>query len=172
MVGCLIMGNWKIFKKSLIMATRIKRRFILAVIFYCILSWWVAFTIQLGDTFLVTMGIIGGLVIATVYGFILTQFRKTQIATLKCIGWGNRNILILLIGEIFFVSTLGYVLTLEIDIHILGISTYLSDILTDFVFSGTALGIALLVVIVAQIPGIILAYWKSLSVRPIVALKS
>lgn len=166
------MGNFRILKKSLVMSTRVRKRFILAVLFYCILSWWVAFTIQLGDTFLVTLGIIGGLIIATVYGFIISQFRRGQIATLKCIGWGNSNILILLIGEILFVSLLGYVLTLEIDIHILGISTYLEDILLQFVFSGQALGVALLVVILAQIPGIIIAYWRTLKVRPIVALKA
>ncbi|MHA1754825.1 MAG: FtsX-like permease family protein [Candidatus Odinarchaeia archaeon] len=166
------MSNWRILKKSLIMATRVRRRFILAVIFYCILSWWVAFTIQLGDTFLVTIGLLAGLVIATVYGFFLSQFRKNQIATLKCIGWGNTNILVLLIGEILFVSILGYVLTLEIDIHILGISNYFGNILSEFVFSGFSLIISLFVVIIAQIPGIILAYWKTLRVRPIVALKA
>ncbi|MEM2109033.1 MAG: FtsX-like permease family protein [Candidatus Odinarchaeota archaeon] len=166
------MGNFRILKKSLLMSTRVKKRFVLAVLFYCILSWWVAFTIQLGNSLLVVLGILGGLIIATVYGFILSQFRKGQIATLKCIGWGNSNILLLLIGEILFVSLLGYILTLEIDIHILGVSTYFEDILRQFVFSGPALAIALLVVIGAQVPGIILAYWRTLKVRPIVALKA
>ncbi|MHA1409422.1 MAG: FtsX-like permease family protein [Candidatus Odinarchaeia archaeon] len=166
------MGNSRIFRKSMVMATRNRKRFILAILFYTVLSWWVAFTIQLGDAFLMFMGILGGLIVATVYGFFLSQFRKTQIATLKCIGWGNKNILVLLIGEIFFVSMLGYIITIEIDIHILGISTYLGGIPTEFIFSAAALGVALLVVILAQIPGIILAYWKSLSVRPIVALKA
>lgn len=163
----------RIFKKSMIMATRNKKRFLAAVFLYCALSWWVSFSIDQGDLILTSMGIVGGLIIATVYGYILTQFRKLQIATLKCIGWDNKSIQILMVGEIVFVSLLGYLVTLELDIHILGIASYLPFTgFQEFVFSGFSLLLALIIVIIAQIPAIILAYRRTLTVRPIVALKA
>ncbi|MHA1237667.1 MAG: hypothetical protein ACTSSJ_00235 [Candidatus Odinarchaeia archaeon] len=167
------MGTMRILKKSFIMATRSRKRFISAIFLYCALSWWVAFSLERGEVILATMGVVGGLIIATVYGYILSQFRRIQIATLKCIGWDNVSIQVLMIGEILLVSLLGYVLTLEIDIHLLGIASYLPFTgFEGFIFSGLSLALSLLVVIVAQIPAIIVAYRKTLKVRPMVALKA
>ncbi|MFX1485872.1 MAG: FtsX-like permease family protein [Promethearchaeota archaeon] len=169
------MGNLRIFRKALTMTTRSKRRFFSAIGIYCVLSWWVAISIHLGETVLAIMGILGGLIVAVLYGFVLTQFRKTQIATLKCIGWGNDNIRLLMIGELLLVSLLGFIITLEIDIHILGLSWYVGvapGIITQFVFSGLSLALTFVIVIFAQMPGIIIAHWRTLQVRPMVALKA
>ncbi|MFX0097479.1 MAG: FtsX-like permease family protein [Candidatus Hodarchaeota archaeon] len=168
------MGNLRIFRKALTMTTRSKRRFFSAIGIYCVLSWWVAFSIHLGEAVLATMGILGGLMVAVLYGFVLSQFRKTQIATLKCIGWGNDNIRLLMIGELLLVSLLGFVITLEIDIHILGLTWYIVPTATqsEFVFSGLSLALTFMIVIVAQLPGIVIAHWRTLQVRPMVALKA
>ena len=166
------MGNLRIFKKALWMTTRSKRRFFSAIGIYCVLSWWVAISIHLGEAVLAVMGVLGGLIVAVLYGFVLSQFRKTQIATLKCIGWGNDNIRLLMIGELLLVSLLGFVITLEIDVHILGLSWYVGMDPAQFVFSGLSLALTFIIVIVAQLPGIIIAHWRTLQVRPMVALKA
>ncbi len=50
------------------------------------------------------------LLITMIYAFILVSFRKTDIATLRAIGWGSKHIFSLALGEFILTILLGYFL--------------------------------------------------------------
>jgi ABC-type antimicrobial peptide transport system permease subunit len=120
--------------------------------------------------------------VATLYGFLLTTFRKTEIATLKCIGWSNGNLRILIVGEILLVSVSAFLLFIEVGIHVSGLSYYVSGdpfkpfpfvppVVQSILLARNQLLVAFIVVVLAQIPGILLANWRILAVKPMEALR-
>jgi predicted lysophospholipase L1 biosynthesis ABC-type transport system permease subunit len=142
----------------------------------------VTYLLLTGETASIFIAVLGGLIVATLYGFLLTSFRKTEIATLKCIGWANSNIRILIIGEILLVSLLAFFVFIEIGIHVTGLAFYLSgDPFSPLFFVPGAVQQVLLarnqlvltffVVVLAQIPGILLANYRILAVKPMEALR-
>ena len=90
--------------KSFRLAWRAQRRFWAFIVVYFILVGMVAYLLIPFTAISALIAILGGLVVATIYGFLLTTFRKTEIATLKCIGWSNNNIRLLIVGEILLIS--------------------------------------------------------------------
>jgi ABC-type antimicrobial peptide transport system permease subunit len=128
------------------------------------------------------VAVLGGLIVATLYGFLLTTFRKTEIATLKCIGWSNGNIRVLITGEILLISCLAFLLFVEIGIHLAGLSFYFTGDATGTLFFVPAwirpifearnlLLWTFLLVVLAQLPGILLANYRILAVKPMEALR-
>ena len=171
------------------LSIRSKYRFISFVVVYSALAWLIAvplrnvtfadmaspsfYSLQDPTSIRLIITVITAIIIAMLYGFLLSFFRKMEIATLKCIGWGNTHVRTLIIGEILFVSTVGYLLLLELDIHILGINQYVPYVnVSSLIFGGDALLLTLIIIVFCQIPGVLVANYRILKVRPIVALKA
>ena len=176
----------KIWFQGIKLAVRSRIRFITFVAVYCALAWLIAinlnavgsispspggFTepqIRLGST------LIASAIVSTLYGFLISTFRKRDIAVLKCIGWGNNNVRTLLISEILFVAVIGFVLLVEMDIHLLGINEYLSFLVdvNTLILTSNTLVLTFTILVLFQIPGVIIAYWRVLKVRPMEALRA
>lgn len=175
-------GLRRILFKSFRLAWRAQRRFWVFIAVYFILVGMVAYLLLSGDPVSTLMAIVGGLIVATLYGFLLTTFRKTEIATLKCIGWSNGNIRLLITGEILLISCLAFFLFVEVGIHLAGLSFYFTGSATGQLFFVPAwirplfeardlLFWTFLLVVVLQLPGILLANYRILSVKPMEALR-
>lgn len=157
------------------MAFRSTRRVISFMIIYSILTFTTAYSLEKGDPQMQLITILGGFLVATTYGVLLSQFRKKDVAILKCISWGNSHIIILLVGEIIVVSLMAFILTMEIIIHILGISFYfpqLAGLANDLVFNGDTLLMTFLLVVVFQVPGVFIANFRTTHISPMSALRN
>ncbi len=130
-----------------------------------------ALGLESDSLFTVLVAALGGVAVATVYGFLLTSFRKKEIATLKCIGWSNNDIRKLVMGEIFTITFLAFIFLLEGLIHVVGFDAYLASG-SDSPITPINLLLSVLFVGGFQIPGIMISNLRLLKVRPMVALKT
>ncbi|MBN2157389.1 MAG: FtsX-like permease family protein [Candidatus Lokiarchaeota archaeon] len=110
------------------------------------------------------------------YAWIITNYRRTEIATLKCIGYTNNNVRVIIVGELIWVTMFSFLIVFELLIHVVAFSAYFyytADRLSDFSpfirFGPLLITIALF--LVAQIGGILIAYRRVLRLRPIIALR-
>lgn len=178
----MVQAGLRILTKSFRLAWRAQKRFWAFIVVYLVLIYMVTYLLLTGGTLQITIAILGGLIVATMYGFLLTTFRKTEIATLKCIGWSNGNLRVLIVGEILMVSVLAFLLFIEIGIHVTGLAYYLTGSSQSLLFfvppaiqqvliARDYLLVSLVVVVFAQIPGILLANYRILAVKPMEALR-
>jgi len=173
----ILLTSWKVSLRS-------RRRLISFVVIYSILAIWISVVLRrwawtnpmfLYDAIFV---LITGAIVATVYGFIVSHFRQKDIATLKCLGWNNNEIKWFIAGELVFVTVISFIGTLEIFFEIVGVLYYFLgnsvvnlDIVRFIIFPPHVLIVSFITILIAQIPGIMIATWRVLSVRPIVALR-
>ena len=119
------------------------------------------------DMMLITAAFLGGALAASMYAFLITRFRRIEIATLKAIGYTNRNVWIMALGEILLASFAGFILGL------LGISVYLGLTgETVVIFSRTTLLTAFLIVVLIQVPAFIWSNKRTLKIPPAEALRT
>jgi predicted lysophospholipase L1 biosynthesis ABC-type transport system permease subunit len=172
----------RILFKSFRLAWRAQKRFWAFIAVYGFLIGMVTYLLLSSNAASILIAVLGGIVVATLYGFLLTTFRKTEIATMKCIGWSNNNIRILIVGEILLISTLAFILFVEIGIHLAGVAFYLTGSATSSVFSippaiqqifiaRDKLLLSFIIIVFAQLPGILLANYRILAVKPMEALR-
>lgn len=121
----------------------------------------------IADMMLITVAFLGGALVASMYAFLITRFRKIEIATLKAIGYTNRNVWIMTLGEILLASIAGFILGL------LGIAVYLGVTgETVVIFSSITLLTAFLIVVLIQVPAFILSNKRTLRIPPAEALRT
>ena len=168
--------------KSFRLAWRAQRRFWAFIVIYFILVGMVAYLLIPLSAISWLIAILGGVVVATIYGFLLTTFRKTEIATLKCIGWSNNNIRTLIVGEILLISCLAYLLFIEVGIHLAGLAYYFTasatgslpfvpSFIQGIFVARQVLPWTFVIVVLVQLPGILLANYRILAVKPMMALR-
>ena len=121
----------------------------------------------IADMMLITVALLGGALAASMYAFLITRFRRIEIATLKAIGYTNRNVWTMTLGEILLASIAGFILGL------LGIAVYLGVTgETVVIFSRTTLLTAFLIVVLIQVPAFILSNKRTLRIPPAEALRT
>ena len=110
-------------------------------------------------------GIVGTILVSTLYSYIITRFRRREVAVLKAMGYSKTDVRIVILSEILVVAITGFVLGL------LAIQGYL--VLTkqgswvfNILLSQTAF-LSFIAVVLATIPGFLLISYRILSVRPI-----
>ncbi|MGQ4913702.1 MAG: hypothetical protein ACP6IU_03015 [Candidatus Asgardarchaeia archaeon] len=176
--------KWRILKTSWLVSLRSKKRLISFVIIYGILITWMSITLEKwrweSIEFIMEAGfvLLAGSIVAILYGFILSYFRQIEVATLKCLGWDNNDIRTFIIGEIIFVTLLGFLGILEISFHFVGVLFYFlgpsiasMPIVQFVIFPVNVLILSFATIMLAQVPGILLATWKILTVSPMIALR-
>jgi predicted lysophospholipase L1 biosynthesis ABC-type transport system permease subunit len=172
----------RIFQKSATLAVRARTRFIVFMIIYTVLVFWLAYNIEdifFGggqvtnrEWYLFGIAVFASIVLAILYAWILINYRKKEIATLKCIGWTNGDIRTLIVGEIIWVSLLSVLIVAEILIHYAALMTYIYEgTYTQPLLKILSVGSTILLFFFVQIVGILLMYRKILKLRPIVALR-
>ena len=183
----------RLWSKSIKLAMRSRRRFIAFTLMYTVLMIWMTYNFQLfmyensEDVLLLLVSIASTLVLSILYAWIVINYRKNEIATLKCIGYKNSNIRTIIIGELTWVTFIAFMIMAETLIHITAGATYFyqQQILktppmisaADYATKTTPiLNIwpvlaTLAMFLTSQILGIIVMYSKILKLRPIVALR-
>lgn len=117
------------------------------------------------------VGAVGGLIVATLYAYLITRFRRREVAILKAIGFNARNVRITLLAEILTVAFLGFAaatLVIESYIRFTAGSEYIASL---FTMPYTTILISGSVVVLTCIPGFLLISWRILAVRPIEIFK-
>ncbi len=162
------------------MVLREKKQFIVFCLMYTFLIFWTSYSIELviktpslglaSTSFFMALGV--GIFLSLLYAWLIVRRNSKTIATLKCIGWTNKDINSLISGFILFTTFMGFFIIVEVLFHYAAFFVYINPT------SPTVPLVNLLPVFVTftiflffQILAILLANRKILKVRPIIALK-
>ena len=169
------------WRKAILLSLREKRVFVVFTLIYTTLIFLTSFFIHLGidGTFgelawnfvLIFFGT--SLFLSLLYAWILVSRKRRVWATFKCIGYTNKNILVLVSGMIFFTTLVGFFIVIEVLFHYAAIVAYINPTaVEDMILVGLVpVVVTSGIFIFVQILAFILAYRKVLKVRPIIALK-
>ena len=171
------------WRKAVLLSLREKRIFTVFALIYTILIFLTSLFIelgiggQLGDsaTFFVLIFFSTSLVLSLLYAWILVSRRRRVWATLKCIGYTNKNVIALVSGIILFTTLIGFFIVVEVLFHYAAAVAYLNSANINFdipILIGLVPVIATSgMFIFVQLIALIVVYRKVLKVRPIIALK-
>jgi hypothetical protein len=171
------------WRKAILLSLREKKIFTVFTLIYTILIFLTSLFIDLGlkgdlgnlAWYFVIIFFVTSLFLSLLYAWILVSRKRRVWATFKCIGYTNRNILVLVSGMIFFTTLIGFFVVIEVLFHFAAGIAYLKQANINF---GLTILVDLIPVITTsaifigvQIIAFIVAYRKVLKVRPIIALK-
>ena len=175
---------FRLWKKAVLMTLREKKTFTVFTLIYTSLIFLTSLFMQLAFTgglggaagyfVLIFFGV--SLLLSLLYAWIIVARNRKTWATLKCIGYTNKNINSLVTGKIFFTTFVGFIIVIEVLFHYTAGVGYLNQI-PSLVIQPLVLIDLLPVVftfvlfLFAQVLAIILANRKIYKVRPIIALK-
>lgn len=112
-----------------------------------------------------TFGILGTFMVSTLYSYLITRFRRREVAVLKAMGYNKWSVRIVVLSEILVVAVTGFLIgLLAIQAYIYFSST--SSYVYYIIFSPTAL-LSFLAVVLSCVPGFLLITTRILGVRPI-----
>lgn len=170
--------NFRILFKSMKFAFRAKKRVIPFMIVYAILF------------IVVSDGLISpeylwyflmAFIVSTFYAIIISQSRRRDMSVFKCIGWQNNDVMLLVIGEVMLVTIASFLIMLQISFEVIGIVTYFSidvgsgtffQAVHDFVvIEAVPLFTTFFIILGLQIPGLLIAQRRAMSVPPMKALR-
>ena len=172
------------WRKAILLSLREKKIFTIFTLIYTILIFLtslfleLAFSGDLGGTAAYFVVIFFGtsLILSLLYAWIVVSRKRRVWATFKCIGYTNKNIMVLVSGMILFTTVMGFFIVIEVLFHYTAAMAYLhsENILSDLPLILIGLIPVILtscIFIFVQLLAFILAYRKVLKVRPIIALK-
>ncbi|MFX1254538.1 MAG: ABC transporter permease [Promethearchaeota archaeon] len=116
------------------------------------------------DLLMFGFGIFGSLVVATLYAYLISRFRRREIAILKALGYKANHVRMGLLAEILTVAGLGYAIAAGGIVFVL---TQLTTVVFEKGVQPLSLVVALGSVVLLTVPGMLLASRRVLSVRPI-----
>ncbi|MFX1307076.1 MAG: FtsX-like permease family protein [Promethearchaeota archaeon] len=175
---------FRMWRKAILLSLREKKIFTVFTLIYTILIfltsffWELAFSGAIGEAATYFLAIFFGtsLFLSLLYAWILVSRKRRVWATFKCIGYTNKNIMVLVSGMILFTTLVGFIVVIEVLFHYTAALAYLHS--ADFLLGLNSILVGLLPVIitsalfiVVQLVAFILAYRKVLKVRPIIALR-
>ena len=173
---------FRLFRKSILMVLREKKQFTVFCLMYTILIFWTSYSIELvmkqpgesfaSASFFIALGV--GIFLSLLYSWIIVRRNSKTIATLKCIGWTNRDLNSLISGFILFTTIMGFFIVIEVLFHYAAIVAYLQaapNIAAIPLVSLLPVFATFVIFLSFQIIAILVANRKVLKVRPIIALK-
>ncbi|MBS3793882.1 MAG: hypothetical protein KGY80_03250 [Candidatus Thorarchaeota archaeon] len=173
--------NLGILVKSMKLAFRSKKRVFSFIVIYAILFVLVAKGIQSSTGTLLEMFLwpLTALVVATVYAILISQFRKRDVSILKCVGWTNHDVMLLVVGEVVVVSIAAFFLVFQASVEVLGLVAYfegldtgLLQMLVDLIaVEWWPMVVTLIYIVVLQLPGVGLAHYRMMKIPPMQALR-
>ena len=118
-------------------------------------------------------------IVSTLYALLIAQFRKRDIAILKCVSWGNSEVMLLLVGEVILVSLAAFLLILQLSIEILGVATYfyiqdtalIVQLQSMIALEPGALFTSMFWVVIMQVIGLLIAQARAGMIPPMQALR-
>jgi len=170
---------FRLFKKSVMMVLREKKQFTVFCLMYTILIFWTSYSIELviepglglaSTSFFMALAI--GIFLSLLYSWIIVRRNSKTIATLKCIGWTNKDINSLISGFILFTTFIGFFIVIEVLFHYAAFFAYIDPKTPTIPLVGLLpVFVTFIIFLLFQIMAILLANRKILKVRPIIALK-
>ena len=171
---------FRLFKKSVMMVLREKKQFTVFCLMYTILIFWTSYSIELvintpglglaSTSFFMALAI--GIFLSLLYSWIIVRRNSKTIATLKCIGWTNKDINSLISGFILFTTFIGFFIVIEVLFHYAAFFAYIDPTTpTVPLVSLLPVFVTFIIFLLFQIMAILLANRKVLKVRPIIALR-
>ncbi|MFW9907085.1 MAG: hypothetical protein ACFFEF_00810 [Candidatus Thorarchaeota archaeon] len=147
------------------------------MIIYAVLYIYVAR--GLSQTSMAVTSLLMAFIVSTIYAILIAQFRRRDIAILKCVSWSNSEILLLLIGEVVLVSFSSFLIVFQVSVEILGLMAYFGDFGSSLLQSIHAMiavdagpmATTLFYIVILQIPGLVLAQLRAMSIPPMRALR-
>ncbi len=171
------------WKKAILLSLREKKIFTVFALIYTILIFLSSLFIELGiggqlgesALFFILIFFTTSLILSLLYAWILVSRRRRVWATFKCIGYTNKNIIILVSGIILFTTLMGFFIVIEVLFHYAAIVAYLNSAEINLDIK-ILIGLVPVIVtsgmfIFVQLIALIVVYRKVLKVRPIIALK-
>lgn len=125
----------RLWKKAVKMSLRERKTFIVFVLMYTILIFLTSFSLEMANSleaqtkgfgnmmFLVALG--ASIFLTLLYAWLIVRRNRVILATLKCIGWSSGNVTSLILGQIFFTTLTGLILTIESLFHYMAIVGYI-----------------------------------------------
>ena len=126
-------------------------------------------------------GIFGTFMVSTLYSYLITRFRRREVAVLKAMGYNSWDVRIVVLCEVLVVAITGYIIGVLLIqgflwnplgrllgqqggyyYQFINFSTY-----PPFIIPSTTVVLSLLAVVISCIPGFFLITIRILSVRPI-----
>ncbi|MFO8020592.1 MAG: FtsX-like permease family protein [Promethearchaeia archaeon] len=181
----------RLYKKGVLMSLRNTKSFVIFTLMYTILIFWTSYSIELimgangGNAFGITSFLISlgaSIFLSLLYAWLIVRRNRRTWATLKCIGYTNKNINSLAASNIIFTTLMGFIIVLEILFHYAAILGYLQAAeanvsnATYFVKDLPLISLSPVIAtcimfLIVQILAIVVASQKIKQVRPIIALK-
>lgn len=166
--------TFRVLLKSLRLAIRTGKRFLIFVVIYAILLWFTADNLDRlidGGEFWPIFVFVGAVAImALFYGILISNYRKMQVATLRCLGWTSADIKWLFIGELMLVCVVAALIDLELIVHYIGIGAYYTGTAPP-IYRSIAFLTAFGIIMGVQVLGVFVAWRRMLKVRPMEALR-
>lgn len=162
------------------MVLREKKQFTVFCLMYTILIFWTSYSIELviktpglglaSTSFFMALAI--GIFLSLLYSWIIVRRNSRTIATLKCIGWTNKDINSLISGFILFTTFVGFFIVIEVLFHYAAFFAYIDPTTpTVPLVSLLPVFVTFTIFLFFQLSAILLANRKILKVRPIIALR-
>jgi len=110
-------------------------------------------------------GLFGTFMVSTLYSYLITRFRRREVAVLKAMGYSKWNVRTVVLTEILVVAVTGFI----IGLLAIQLSIYLGRVGSWFywiIMSPTAF-FSFLAVVISCVPGFIIITTRTLAVRPI-----
>jgi ABC-type antimicrobial peptide transport system permease subunit len=110
-------------------------------------------------------GIFGTFMVSTLYSYLITRFRRREVAVLKAMGYSKWSVRTVVLSEILVVAITGFFIGLigiQAFIYFSSAGSYVFYI----IFSPTAF-LSFLAVVLSSVPGFLLITTRILGVRPI-----
>jgi len=116
-------------------------------------------------------GIFGTFMVSTLYSYLITRFRRREVAVLKAMGYGKWDVRIVVLAEILVVSISGFLIgLLAIQLYVWNPASRDSAYFYLIAFSPTAFW-SFIAVVLSCVPGFFIITFRTLSVRPIEIFK-
>ncbi len=173
--------NFRVLLKSMKFAFRAKKRVFTFMVIYAILLLIVGNELEAaGSNFAAAIPWLGvAFIVSTLYALLIAQFRRRDIAILKCVSWGNSEIMLLLVGEVILVAFAAFLLIFQLSVEILGIATYfyiqntpmIIQLQSMIALEPNALFTSMFWVVIMQVFGLLIAQARAGMIPPMRALR-
>lgn len=174
---------FRLWQKGVLMMLREKKMFVVFTLIYTILIFLTSLFLELTLTSSSTNSIAfvfiffgTSLLLSILYALLLVSRNRRNWATLKCIGYTNKDVNALIRGIILFTMILAFIVVIEILFHYTAIMAYLAQANVTFTLPDVLIGLVAVVItslvfVGVQLIAILIANRRVLSVRPVSALK-
>ncbi len=106
---------------------------------------------------------VGGIILSTMFAYLISRFRRREIAILKAMGYAHSSVRISLIAEIVTLAFAGFAFGITLA---QGLLYYLSDFNQHSLLRWQAVGISFLINVAISLPGMLFVSRRVLSVSP------